>query len=301
MSKTKNRAVVRGVCAGFCLLAVLSARGEQYRDDFSNGVNTCWWESSNNQPLYQVTTTNGGISFAKPIGSDTGFQWVDLHLLRELHGDFDVSATFANASIHHATGWPGNQIQLNLFMGTNVFAVVRSDENDLGGENAHVWSVPPSGSSGIAGAMLKTSASGGTLRAVRSGNTISGYFNGTQLWSGAFGTGAVQLLSFSLQNNGTRDATFVTLDSFSVEAQDIRPLPCRISGFATAKDGTVSVLITNVTPFLTNTLQESTDLTTNVWVSLSQAVTSNTDLSLSQAVTNSRQARFYRVTVEDNY
>ncbi|MCE9613797.1 MAG: hypothetical protein K8T26_05940 [Lentisphaerae bacterium] len=296
MSKTKNRSVVRGACAGLCLLAALSARGEQSHDDFTAGLSPCWWESRNNQPLYQVMPTNGGVTLSKPVGGDFGFQWVDLRFLRELHGDFDVSAQFTDASIHHATGGPGNQIQLNVFMGTSVFAVVRSDENGLGGENAHVWAVPPAI---IGGSPMMTAASNGILRVARRGDVVSGYFNGTQLWAEALGPDPAWLLSFSLQNNGTRDATRVTLDAFSVEAQDIRPFACRVGAIEATPEATFQLVITNLTPLLTNTLQVSDGWATDRWMNLQDVVVSNMWASGAFSVAPEGPVRFYRVVSRD--
>jgi hypothetical protein len=105
---------------------------------------------------------------------------------------------------------------LNTVFGGQLFAAVRSDESP-GGDNYHVYTSPPGAWFGA----QPTVATAGTLRVVRTGIVVSGYFNGTLIYSNSYNNLPVTFMAFSLQNNGTNDVTSVTFDNFSLVADSI--------------------------------------------------------------------------------
>jgi len=188
---------------------------DSYSDAFTTGIDTLHWTVSTDQPLYTVDDSNGDVRFAKPIGG-SGFQYIRLDFRCTFTGDFDASVDFSDAMINRVSGTPGNQVQLNLVFGGQLFAVVRSDESP-GGDNYHVFLSPPGAWAGA----QSTVASQGTLRVVRTGSVVSGYFNGTLIHSGTYNSAPVTFMTFSLQNNGTNDPTSVTFDNFALVADSI--------------------------------------------------------------------------------
>lgn len=189
-------------------------------DSFASGVNSTFWSVSSNQALYSMDASNGDVRFSKPVGGSFSFQAVNLDFLLDLQGDFDAHVDFRSASINRVNGTPGNQIQLNAIFGSQYFAVVRADEVGTG-NNVHVYRDPPQ----IVQGLLATNATSGRLRIARTGVTVKGYFDNTVLFTGNFNSNDVTRLWFSLQNNGTTDATSVTFDDFSVTADNIPGIP----------------------------------------------------------------------------
>jgi hypothetical protein len=143
---------------------------------------------------------------------------VVLAFRHQARGDFDARVDFRNAAITLIDGFPGNQVQLNSFFGGQQFDVVRSDE--YFGQNIHVWANPPSALYGT----QATTVSNGTLRITRVGSHVRGYLDSTMLYENDYNTNDATIW-FSLQNNGTRDATAVTFDNFYLEADAIVPGP----------------------------------------------------------------------------
>jgi len=54
---------------------------------------------------------------------------------------------------------------------------------------------------------------------------VTGYFGHDAVFSNSINTERVQLLSFSLNNNGTRDATSVVFDDFYLSCDKMAPEP----------------------------------------------------------------------------
>jgi hypothetical protein len=185
--------------------------------DFVAGIQPSVWEVDSNQPLYTVDDSQGDIRLAKPAGGDHSFQRVHIRFRGEVHGDFDVSVDFRDAFIDRFDGQPGNQVQLNAIFGGVEFDIVHSDEIDVG-RNNHVWIKPP----GWWWGEQTTSETSGTLRIARTGVIVTGYVNNIVIHTGIYPTNdPVTFLSFSLQNNGTTDATSVAFDNFQLSADSL--------------------------------------------------------------------------------
>jgi len=216
------------------LLAISADRGAAatFSDDFADGIGVANWTFDSNQPLYSVDDTHGDVRFSKPAGGSGGFQAANLRFAHDIRGDFDVSVAFRDAAIARVSGSPGNQVQLNLVFGGQYLGVVRSDEAGFG-NNAHVFLDPPGGSWF---GTVSTGVTAGTLRVVRVGTTVTCMLDSTTLFSGTLNGDDVTEIWFSLQNNGTTDATSVTFDDFSLVADDIlfAPVVPALSRGATA-------------------------------------------------------------------
>jgi len=190
-----------------------------YSDDFTSGINESYWKLETNQRLYQVDDNNHEVRFSKKYGGDYSFQFAGLAFLREVRGDFDVRVDFHDARIDHADGSPGNQLELKATFGGNLFIVVYSDEPWTGGHNFHIWADPPKS---VLGAQnLKTT--NGTLRITREGSYLTGYFNNSVIFTSQWNTDPVTNLSFSLNNNGTKDAVSVIFDNFYLSCDQMIP------------------------------------------------------------------------------
>lgn len=204
----------------FVLLAIffIPASGEIYVDDFSSGIDTTtYWRIQLNDTLYKWDDTHGDVRFSRSPGGTPGIlNTIHLIFVPVVLGDFDVKVDFSNAYINRVNGSPGNQVQLNSRSGVQVFSIVRSDEVGFG-HNYHVWVDPPGQWQGYQANM----DSSGTLRIIRVGSTITGYFNANLIFSNVYNADVANF-SFSLQNNGTTDSTSVIFDNFSVTADSIQ-------------------------------------------------------------------------------
>jgi hypothetical protein len=195
--------------------------GASYSDNFSNGVSPSVWSYQmveSNTPFYTMTVDQDTVVFSKAAGGTNQvgvFQAANLYLQAQVVGDFDVQVDFTNAQIAVGTGAPGNQIQLNSIFGAQNFLVVRSDEV-MPGDTAHVFISPP----GLWEGQETVAATYGTMTIIRSGTLVTGYFDGSALYSGNFNTNAATIW-FSLQNNGTSDATSVGFGNFSITADQL--------------------------------------------------------------------------------
>ena len=192
-----------------------ASSSDSFIDGFTAGIDTTYWAVNSNQPLYTVDDSNGDVRCAKTIGG-SGFQYVRFDLRCNFSGDFDVSVDFSDAMIDRVNGAPGNQVQLLLVFGGQLFAVVRSDELSSG-DNVHIFASPPGAWFGA----QATTVSHGTLRVVRTGSMVSGYLDGILVYSAIYNSAPVTFMNFALQNNGTNDPTSVTFDNFSLVADTI--------------------------------------------------------------------------------
>jgi hypothetical protein len=163
--------------------------------------------------LYNVDDTHGHVYISKPIGGTQTLQMLHVRFRPVVSGDFDVSVDFWDAEIDRVSGRPGNQVQLNATFGGQTLSVVRSDEV-YAGHNHHVWEDPPQ----VWWGEQPDTTSRGTFRIMRSGTTVSCYYRGVLVHSGDYNAEDVTFLSFSLQNNGTTDATQVRFDDFRITA-----------------------------------------------------------------------------------
>ncbi|MBM3883903.1 MAG: hypothetical protein FJ387_30065, partial [Verrucomicrobia bacterium] len=187
-------------------------------DDFSGGLGTVGWTVISNTPAYQVQVRPGDVRFTRAAGGARTYQYVGLQPPFDVEGDFDVQVDFREAQIKRVNGSPGNQINLIAQFGREVFTVTRSDETANPADNVHIWADPPAQWFGT----QPTSALEGTLRIVRSGPWVAGFFNGTLLHAACYNTNRATL-SVTLANNGTSDATAVTFDDFQLHADRVIP------------------------------------------------------------------------------
>lgn len=196
------------IAAGFGPQAI----GAGYTDDFSAGLSSLYWTVISNQPLYNLATDQGTVRFSKPMGGDYTLQYIGAQFRTQIEGDFDVRLDFQDASIDRQDGSPGNQVQLNIGFGSEFFSLVFSDEGYL---NVHVWDGAWRGAQAYA-------QDYGTFRITRTGAHVAGYINETLVYEANYND-QTTTLSFTLQNNGTRDATTVTYDNFVITADALIP------------------------------------------------------------------------------
>ncbi|MBM3881696.1 MAG: LamG domain-containing protein [Verrucomicrobia bacterium] len=185
-------------------------------DDFSGGLSALGWTVISNTPAYQVQVRPGDVRFTRAAGGGGGYQFIGLQPPFDVESDFDVQVDFREAQIKRVNGTPGNQIGLAALFGNQWFVVTRSDEAANPADNVHIWADPPARWFGT----QQASALEGTLRIVRSGPRVAGFWNGTLLHSACYNTNRTAL-SFTLQNNGTSDATAVTFDNFRLSADRV--------------------------------------------------------------------------------
>jgi len=221
--KSKNIPFALLACLGCLLGATVTGHGAQsFSDDFTSRIDPDNWTVISNTTLYTIDDSQGDIRISKPIGGDYSIIAAGLEWRNTLHGDFDLSVDFRNASIDRVDGSPGNQIQLNVYLGSQELALVRGDEAGAG-HNIHLWRDPP----GDLTMQHPTTTTSGRLRFTRTGTLMSAYLDATLVHQGNYNSEDVRVL-FVLQNNGTRDATSVTFDNFSATADELLP-PRRLS------------------------------------------------------------------------
>jgi len=211
--------IIAGKTAEGETLSVKNDSPVVFTDDFSQGIDPQVWRTESNQRYYTIDDQNGGVRFAKGRRGDNSFQTVGLVFLRQVQGDFDMRIGFRDARIKVVDGAPGNQIELKISFGGQLFIIVYSDEPWLGGHNVHVWADPPRSILGT----RNLNVSAGTLRITRKGSLVTGFFNHEVIFSNQFNTEPVELLSFSLNNNGTKDATSVVFDDFYLSCDRMIP------------------------------------------------------------------------------
>ena len=216
----RSMKVLCGVVVSF-LLVVASLYADSYTSDFSQGVHSSFWKVTTNNNLYQIDDSQADVHISKPYGGSYSFQLASVEFKQKVNGDFDVSVDYRDASIDRIDGSPGNQVQLDVFLGEQVFCVVRSDEVGYsGGHNRHVWANPPARWYGAQG----DTSTFGTMRITRVGDLVTGYMDDTPIYSKRCNTETTTIL-FALQNNGTKDATSVTFDNFRLTADEIVSYP----------------------------------------------------------------------------
>jgi hypothetical protein len=220
-----NRALSAAEVA--CLVGEPQGRAD-FSDDFNSGVNSNVWAVGSTDPLYSLDASHGDIRFSRLAGGTYSAQTMALAFDREVHGDFDASVDFRDASIDRLDGSPGNQVQLVASFGGQAIIVVRSDESGHG-HNAHVFRNPPAAWTGE----MATTATSGTFRITRAGEIVTAYYNGAVLHSGSYNTAPLTSLYFHLQNNGTRDAISVAFDNFHLQADRIVPKAARLQTLGT--------------------------------------------------------------------
>ncbi len=199
----------------------IDANLQCYSDEFDDADGTI-------DPEWLVETTGpfiveeaaGGLQISRPSGLPDGFQVGQLRLAEDVIGDFDIQVDYRAASINRVNGVPGNQIQLNVFGLSQPWFVVRSDEVNAG-DNYHMFNsdwIPP-----VPG--IATTDLAGTLRVVRQGNLLFGYYKspGDLDWN-LIATDSLEntpvSITIALQSNGTTDAISVEFDNFKLNPSE---------------------------------------------------------------------------------
>ncbi|MDQ6913187.1 MAG: PEP-CTERM sorting domain-containing protein [Verrucomicrobiota bacterium] len=210
-----NIKILRVVVAFFTfgLPAILFAG--TFSDNFSTGLNPTFWTVSQTSPgVYTEDHTHGDVRFAK-VASTSGLQSIQVALKMSavggpITGDFSMQIDFSNAIIG-----PGvDQVEFHSnFADSSFFFDVY--DTSTGGTNVHVWN------GSINGAMSVT-VTAGTFAIARAGSTLTGYFNGTPIFSET-NTSQLTQISFILQNqpSGANDTPSVTFDNFSLTATSV--------------------------------------------------------------------------------
>lgn len=180
-----------------------------FLDDFSTGLNPAYWSITQTTPnLYSLNATGSGIALAKTATNPGGIQNVDIALnLAALGGnfsaDFSAQIDFTNAVI----GPNVDQVELHASFADGAYFF---DVYDLSsGRNVHVWN-------GSINGTTPETATFGTFKISRTGSIITGYFNGTPIFSTS-DSSELTGLSFVLQNQpGSDDYPSVTYRNFSL-------------------------------------------------------------------------------------
>lgn len=200
-----------------------------FTDDFSSGLNSTYWSISTSvQDIYTVTATGGDIGLSK-TATTNGNQLVSIVLNLaalggNISGNFSEQIDFSNAVIG-----PGHLDQVQLddsFAGDSLFSNVYDLEDGL---NVHVYTASPSNPNGSVNDPTATTLTAGTFLISRTGSTVTGYFNGSSMFSETESS-ALTYIDFRLetQGNPNTDSTSVDFDNFSLTAASV-PEPASIS------------------------------------------------------------------------
>ena len=192
-----------------------SAFSEAFFDDFSTGLKPAVWTVSQTTPnLYSVNVSQGKIQLAKIGHNPGGLQNVAIHLnLAPLGGPianvFSIQIDFTNAVV---SGLGLNQVELRTYYQNGLFFFAGYEYDD--GFKVYTWDGTFSWPQSVTG-------NSGTLRICRTGEEITGFFNGQALW-GAGTTSPLTGVTLVLQNNnGSDDAISVTFDNFSISSPSL--------------------------------------------------------------------------------
>jgi hypothetical protein len=180
-----------------------------FLDNFSTGLNPVYWSISQTTPnLYSVNATGSAIALAKTGANPGGIQnaGIVLNLAAlggSFSGDFSAQIDFTNAII----GPNIDQVEFHAYFADGSYFF---DVYDLSsGRNVHVWN-------GSINGPTSETATFGTFKISRTGSSVTGYFDGTPIFS-ASNSSALTGVSFLLQNQpGSDDYPSVTYRNFSL-------------------------------------------------------------------------------------
>jgi hypothetical protein len=199
--------------------AAPTALAATFSDDFSSGLRPTFWTVTQTTPgLFSVDDTHGDVRLAKVGNSPGGLQAVEVVLNLAavggpISGDFSTQIDFRNAVV----GPNNDQIPLNV-NGSDFPFDETYDSLSCGHLNVHVWN------GGVQGCVAVTGNSG-TFTISRTGGTLTGYYNGSPIFSES-NSSVVTHISFALQvQPGSNDNTSVTFDNFSLTAASV-PSAC---------------------------------------------------------------------------
>jgi hypothetical protein len=215
----------KNICAAVLATALsTNAFAGTFSDSFSGGLNPSYWSVSQTTPgLYSVSTPGGsvGLSLPNPALNPGGFQNVQINLNLaafggNVAGDFSTQVGFDDAII----GPNDDQVQLNVtFADGSTF----DDVYDLSsGRNVHLWN-------GSINNPTPETATSGTFAISRTGSSVTGYYDGTAIFTEAEST-ALTAVWFSLQNqpNAQGDSPSVSFGNFSYTASAV-PEPATLA------------------------------------------------------------------------
>ena len=234
---TMKKNTVKNTLALVTLLAISTvfpshSRAGTFTDDFSGGLSPYFNVTQTTAGLYSVNSTQGNVQLAwAGTANPGGLQTANVNLIlpsvtlgsSSIAGDFSTSIDFSNAALPG----PGlDQVHLNVLFsnGTSYdFLDVFDNDTNHGGLNVHVFESQNNMGYGFTS---EPSVNHGTFTVSRTGSTITGYFNGTAIFSDSSISASVQGINLSLQNNnGSSDSTAVVFDNFSLTAANVVPEP----------------------------------------------------------------------------
>lgn len=196
----------------------LDAQASTFTDSLmSTSINSTYWTTfQTTTGLYTVDPTTSGLVFSYNSGvtNPGGTQNVGLQLNLSalggnITGDFSFSVAFSGAAL---TGGGVDQVELHSgFSDSSIFF----DSDSAGSSGVHVWT-------GSQQATIDPTITSGTFTISRTGNTLSGYLNGSTLLFSETDTATLSAIGFVLQNNlSSHDNTAVTFSNFSITAASI--------------------------------------------------------------------------------
>ncbi|MGI8481786.1 MAG: hypothetical protein ACR2MF_06965 [Chthoniobacterales bacterium] len=201
------------------------ASAATFSDDFLSGLRPAYWTTGQTTAgLWSVDDKQGDVRLAKVGTSPGGFQNVAVHLNMAavggpITGDFSTQVDFRNAVV----GPNQDQVELHvIFQDSSFFLTVYQT-----GPNVHVWDGAEHGTTAV-------SANSGTFTISRSGSTVTGYYNGSPIFSKTDAS-AVTAIDFTNQlQPGSSDNTSVTFDNFSLTAASVPgPAPTLLGNLST--------------------------------------------------------------------
>lgn len=265
--------------------AAVSAPASTFSDSLANGLNTnCWLLSETAAGLYSFDDTHNCFALAKTGTSPGGLQRevLTLNLTKlggNIAGDFSTQVEFTNAVLPDTSGTSWNQVQFELDFLDGSFFLLRRTTNP---DTVDVYSSV----NGYVGD-IGTTATAGTFSFVRSGTTLSGYFNGSLIYAESK-TVPLTNVFYYLQNNNTDDAISVQYKNFSFTAVSVLP-------FLSVSPDTNNVLVSWPSGFTNFTLNATSNLTPPVaWA----PVTNPAQISggtISLTVNANQPTRFFRL------
>lgn len=173
-AKMKNARVAKVALAGLflCLLPLAASAQAVFIDNFNdNSLNPNVWVShSNGMPT--LSETNSRLEVTLPANSAGAFFYADVQTTWRMTGDFDVQVDYT------VLNWPAsNGVRIGLIgagagverisRGTGEYGGVEHYTTDIGGTISSIVDVDPAG----------------TLRLVRTGTKIFGYYLDSEHWT----------------------------------------------------------------------------------------------------------------------
>jgi hypothetical protein len=214
----------------FCCFLFANAviQAGTFTDTFSSGLNPAYWSVIQSTPgLYTNSVSQANVRLAKTSASNPGGLQADYVRLNFasfgglISNDFSIQITFSNAVVPG----PGlDQVELHTYYedGSVYFDSFDNSYDSLNspaGWNAHVWD------GSAAQGLIPLSTNAGTFTLSRTGSTVTGYFNGIELYSETRSSPLIGI-EFVLQNNdGSQDATSVSFNHFSLTSSSVLVAP----------------------------------------------------------------------------